>query len=278
MALTPEQAGLYEAVVREGLAAVADADGVARRGLVVKLLTSLKQICNHPAQYLKEDNPRLAGRSGKLALFDELLDAIVAGGASVLVFTQYVRMARLLRDHLAARGVGSLLLHGGTPVARREELVARFTAGEAPVFLLSLRAAGTGLNLTRAEHVMHFDRWWNPAVEAQATDRAHRIGQHRPVQVHRLVADGRSGPGSPRCCGANRSWPTRYSVRERPRSPNCPTPSWRAWSNCGRRTDVTDEQLWHTEEPGRRSRNGSSPRRRPRRGGDSPPPGGASAG
>ncbi|MEO3755358.1 DEAD/DEAH box helicase [Streptomyces sp. B6B3] len=190
VALTPEQAGLYEAVVREGLAAVADADGVARRGLVVKLLTSLKQICNHPAQYLKEDSPRLTGRSGKLALFDELLDAIVAEGASVLVFTQYVRMARLLRDHLAARGVASLLLHGGTPVARREELVARFTAGEAPVFLLSLRAAGTGLNLTRAEHVMHFDRWWNPAVEAQATDRAHRIGQHRPVQVHRLVAEG----------------------------------------------------------------------------------------
>ncbi|MGK5533530.1 SNF2-related protein [Streptomyces sp. URMC 129] len=190
VALTAEQAGLYEAVVREGLAAVSGTDGLARRGLVVKLLTSLKQICNHPAQFLKEDAPRLAGRSGKLELFDELLDTILAGGASVLVFTQYVRMARLLERHLTERGVRSLLLHGGTPVPRREEMVRDFSAGEVPVFLLSLKAAGTGLNLTRAEHVVHFDRWWNPAVEAQATDRAHRIGQDRPVQVHRLIAEG----------------------------------------------------------------------------------------
>jgi superfamily II DNA or RNA helicase len=190
VALTPEQAGLYEAQVREGLAAVADADGLARRGLVVKLLTALKQICNHPAQFLKEDGPRLAGRSGKLELFDELLDSVLAEGSAVLVFTQYVRMARLLEGHLAARGVDCLLLHGGTPVARREEMVRRFGDGEVPVFLLSLKAAGTGLNLTRAEHVVHFDRWWNPAVEAQATDRAHRIGQDRPVQVHRLIAEG----------------------------------------------------------------------------------------
>jgi superfamily II DNA or RNA helicase len=190
VALTPEQAGLYEAVVREGLAAVAGTDGLARRGLVIKLLTSLKQICNHPAHFLGEDSPRLAERSGKLELFDELLGTMIAGGASVLVFTQYVRMARLLQDHLTARGTGSLLLHGGTPVARREEMVRRFSEGEVPVFLLSLRAAGTGLNLTRAEHVVHFDRWWNPAVESQATDRAHRIGQDRPVQVHRLIAEG----------------------------------------------------------------------------------------
>ncbi|MDT0347092.1 DEAD/DEAH box helicase [Streptomyces litchfieldiae] len=190
VALTAEQAGLYEAVVREGLAAVSDADGLARRGLVVKLLTSLKQICNHPAQFLKEDSPRLPGRSGKLELFDELLESILAEGASVLVFTQYVRMARLLETHLTARGVRSLLLHGGTPVPRREEMVRSFSAGEVPVFLLSLKAAGTGLNLTRAEHVVHFDRWWNPAVESQATDRAYRIGQDRPVQVHRLIAEG----------------------------------------------------------------------------------------
>ncbi|MDK1474646.1 DEAD/DEAH box helicase [Streptomyces sp. 549] len=190
VALTAEQAGLYEAVVREGLAAVSDADGPARRGLVVKLLTSLKQICNHPAQYLKESSPDLAGRSGKLELFDELLETLLAEGAGTLVFTQYVRMARLLEGHLAARGVPTMLLHGGTPVRAREQMVARFQAGEVPVFLLSLKAAGTGLNLTRAEHVVHFDRWWNPAVEAQATDRAHRIGQSRPVQVHRLVAEG----------------------------------------------------------------------------------------
>ncbi|MDX2296056.1 DEAD/DEAH box helicase [Streptomyces roseofulvus] len=190
VSLTPEQAGLYEAVVRENLLAIAAADGMARRGLVVKLLTSLKQICNHPAQYLKEDRPRIAGRSGKLELLDELLDTILAEGASTLVFTQYVGMARLLEAHLAERGVRTQFLHGGTPVAEREAMVARFQDGEVPVFLLSLKAAGTGLNLTRAEHVVHYDRWWNPAVEAQATDRAYRIGQTRPVQVHRIVAEG----------------------------------------------------------------------------------------
>ncbi|MFJ6348073.1 DEAD/DEAH box helicase [Streptomyces sp. NPDC092046] len=190
VALTKEQAGLYEAVVRETLAAIAEADGMERRGLVVKLLTGLKQICNHPAQYLKEERPRVEGRSGKLELLDELLDTILAEGASVLVFTQYVQMARLLEAHLAGRGVATQFLHGGTPVATREAMVARFQAGEVPVFLLSLKAAGTGLNLTRAEHVVHYDRWWNPAVEAQATDRAYRIGQTQPVQVHRLIAEG----------------------------------------------------------------------------------------
>ncbi|MFG3116338.1 SNF2-related protein [Streptomyces sp. NPDC048197] len=190
VALTTEQAGLYEAVVREGLDEIAGTDGFARRGLVVKLLTSLKQICNHPAQFLKEEQPRIDGRSGKVELLDELLDTILAEGAGVLVFTQYVRMARLLEGHLAARGVTSQLLHGGTTVARREEMVRRFQDGDVPVFLLSLKAAGTGLNLTRAGHVVHFDRWWNPAVEAQATDRAYRIGQTQPVQVHRMITEG----------------------------------------------------------------------------------------
>ncbi|MER7107263.1 DEAD/DEAH box helicase [Streptomyces sp. NPDC000229] len=190
VSLTVEQAGLYEAVVRETLAAIAEADGMERRGLVVKLLTALKQICNHPAQYLKEEQPRIADRSGKLELLDELLDTILAEEASVLVFTQYVQMARLLERHLAARGVRTQFLHGGTPVAQREAMVNRFQAGEVPVFLLSLKAAGTGLNLTRAGHVVHYDRWWNPAVEAQATDRAYRIGQTQPVQVHRLIAEG----------------------------------------------------------------------------------------
>ncbi|MFJ9329099.1 DEAD/DEAH box helicase [Streptomyces sp. NPDC101230] len=190
VSLTAEQTGLYEAVVRETLAEISGADGFERRGLVMKLLTALKQICNHPAQYLKEERPRIADRSGKVELLDELLDTILAERASVLVFTQYVQMARLLEQHLAARGVPAQLLHGGTPVARREEMVSRFQAGETPVFLLSLKAAGTGLNLTRAGHVVHFDRWWNPAVEAQATDRAYRIGQTQPVQVHRLIAEG----------------------------------------------------------------------------------------
>lgn len=195
VALTKEQTALYEAVVREMLAEVEAADGFERRGLIVKLLTGLKQICNHPAQFLKEDGlqegtPRIRGRSGKVELLDELLDTILAEGASVLVFTQYVRMARLLERHLTSRGVTAQLLHGGTPVPRREEMVRRFQDGEVPVFLLSLKAAGTGLNLTRAGHVVHFDRWWNPAVEAQATDRAYRIGQTQPVQVHRLIAEG----------------------------------------------------------------------------------------
>ncbi|MDI3422064.1 DEAD/DEAH box helicase [Streptomyces luteolus] len=190
VSLTKEQTGLYEAVVRETMAAITAADGMERRGLIVKLLTGLKQICNHPAQYLKEERPRVPGRSGKLELLDELLDTILAEDASVLVFTQYVRMARLIEGHLAGRGVPSQFLHGGTPVAERERMVERFQAGEVPVFLLSLKAAGTGLNLTRAEHVVHYDRWWNPAVEAQATDRAYRIGQTQPVQVHRLIAEG----------------------------------------------------------------------------------------
>ncbi|MEU1557360.1 DEAD/DEAH box helicase [Streptomyces scabiei] len=190
VSLTREQTGLYEALVRETMAEIALADGMERRGLIMKLLTGLKQICNHPAQYLKEERPRVPGRSGKTELLDELLDTILSEGAGVLVFTQYVRMARLLERHLAARGVPTLFLHGGTPVTERESMVERFQAGEVPVFLLSLKAAGTGLNLTRAEHVVHYDRWWNPAVEAQATDRAYRIGQTRPVQVHRLIAEG----------------------------------------------------------------------------------------
>ncbi|GAA4020145.1 DEAD/DEAH box helicase [Streptomyces plumbiresistens] len=190
VSLTLEQTGLYEAVVRETLAEISRADDMARRGLIVKLLTGLKQICNHPAQYLKEERPTIAGRSGKLELLDELLDTILSEGASVLVFTQYVKMARLVERHLAARGTPSQFLHGGTPVHEREAMVQRFQDGEVPVFLLSLKAAGTGLNLTRAEHVVHYDRWWNPAVEAQATDRAYRIGQTRPVQVHRLITEG----------------------------------------------------------------------------------------
>lgn len=188
--LTREQVGLYEAVVRDTLQQVRESSGIQRRGLVVKLLTQLKQICNHPAQLLREPEPVLAGRSGKLAMFDELVDEIVAEDGAVLVFTQYARMGHLLQRRLDQRKIRSQFLHGGTPVGRREEMVTRFQAGEVPVFVLSLKAGGTGLNLTRADHVLHYDRWWNPAVEDQATDRAHRIGQTRPVHVHRLIAEG----------------------------------------------------------------------------------------
>ncbi|MGW0994959.1 DEAD/DEAH box helicase [Streptomyces sp. NPDC002523] len=190
--LTREQAALYEATVRESMLAIETAEGIARRGLVLKLLGALKQICDHPALYLKEaaSPDRLAARSGKLALLDELLDTVLAEDGSVLVFTQYVGMARLITAHLSARAVPVDLLHGGTPVPERERMVDRFQNGETPVLVLSLKAAGTGLNLTRAGHVVHFDRWWNPAVEEQATDRAYRIGQTQPVQVHRLVTEG----------------------------------------------------------------------------------------
>jgi superfamily II DNA or RNA helicase len=190
--LTREQAALYEAVVRESMLAIETAEGIARRGLVLKLLGALKQICDHPALYLKEEGRTdgLARRSGKLALLDELLDTLLAEDGSALVFTQYVGMARLITAHLSARAIPVDLLHGGTPVPERERMVDRFQGGESPVLVLSLKAAGTGLNLTRAGHVIHFDRWWNPAVEEQATDRAYRIGQTQPVQVHRLVTEG----------------------------------------------------------------------------------------
>jgi superfamily II DNA or RNA helicase len=187
--LSAEQATLYETVVKEALDTIAAKAGIERRGLVLKLLTELKQICNHPAQYLHQDGP-LEGRSGKLAALDELTDVIVDEGDSVLVFSQYVTMCRLLEAHLTERGVATVFLHGGVPARKREEMVARFQGGGVPVFLLSLKAGGTGLNLTRATHVIHYDRWWNPAVEDQATDRAHRIGQDRAVQVHRLMAEG----------------------------------------------------------------------------------------
>jgi superfamily II DNA or RNA helicase len=194
LGLTREQVVLYESFVRDTMARIERADEATRRGLVLMLLTGLKQICNHPAHFLKQSGGRLAGRSEKLELLDELLGTALAEDSSVLVFTQYVAMARLLEDHLVRTGIPHQFLHGGTPVRRREEMVAIFQAGPdaggPPVFLLSLRAGGTGLNLTRADHVVHVDRWWNPAVEDQATDRAHRIGQTRAVQVHRMVTEG----------------------------------------------------------------------------------------
>jgi superfamily II DNA or RNA helicase len=195
--LTREQAVLYEAYVRDTMDRIErlPADDPQRRGLVLALLTGLKQICNHPAQFLKQSGAvRLAGRSEKFALLDELLGTVVAEDGAVLVFTQYVAMARLIEQHLAKTGLPHQFLHGGTPVREREAMVARFQAANdeqsVPVFLLSLKAGGTGLNLTRADHVIHVDRWWNPAVEEQATDRAYRIGQTKPVQVHRMVTRG----------------------------------------------------------------------------------------
>jgi len=193
-ALTREQATLYQAAVDrafdvQGLAA----EGIDRRGQILALLTALKQICNHPAQYLGEKSP-LTGRSGKLARTEEMLAEIVAAGDRALVFTQYRRMGELLGRHLSARlGLAEVpFLHGGVPRQARDAMVSAFQDDPeaAPVLLVSIKAGGAGLNLTAATHVIHYDRWWNPAVEDQATDRAYRIGQTRSVAVHKLVSAG----------------------------------------------------------------------------------------
>lgn len=189
--LTAEQATLYEQVVQDTLEQLDRSDGIQRRGLVLGLLTRLKQITNHPAHYLKQPGP-LSGRSGKLERLSEMLDEALAVGDHALVFTQFVEMGMLLQRHLRELfGVEVLFLHGGTAAPQRDQMVQAFQQEDGPpIFILSLRAGGAGLNLTRASHVFHFDRWWNPAVENQATDRAFRIGQRRNVQVHKFVVAG----------------------------------------------------------------------------------------
>jgi SNF2 family DNA or RNA helicase len=189
--LTREQAAMYQAVVDQLLADAAQETGMRRRGLVLASLTRLKQICNHPAHALG-DGSRLGGRSGKLARFDELVDELLDAGESALVFTQYRVMGELLQRHIAERiDMRPPFLHGGVARRQRDAMVDRFQAGTAPPLLLvSLKAGGTGLNLTAASRVIHYDRWWNPAVEDQATDRAWRIGQGRTVFVHKLVCSG----------------------------------------------------------------------------------------
>ncbi len=189
--LTREQASLYQAVVDAMLRALTDKEGIERKGLILATLTRLKQVCNHPAHYAG-DGSALGGRSGKLARLEEILEEVLAEGDKALVFTQFAEMGGMLRTHLQSRlGREVLLLHGGVARGARDEMVSRFQQdGGPPVFVLSLKAGGTGLNLTAANHVVHFDRWWNPAVEDQATDRAFRIGQRKDVQVRKLVAVG----------------------------------------------------------------------------------------
>jgi SNF2 family DNA or RNA helicase len=190
--LTVEQAALYQATIDAMLNDVRGSSGIERRGHILALLTRLKQVCNHPVHALGRPGP-LSGRSGKLDRLDEMLAEAVDEGDSSLVFTQYAVMGRLLADHLnRTLGIERLLLDGSTPIPEREKVVDRFQLddGTPRVLVLSLRAGGLGLNLTRANHVFHFDRWWNPAVEDQASDRAHRIGQTRVVQVHRMICAG----------------------------------------------------------------------------------------
>ncbi len=190
--LTQEQASLYEAVVKEMLEKIEESEGIERKGLILSTLLKLKQVCNHPAQFVR-DGSSLPGRSGKLARLEEMLEEALAAGDKALIFTQFAEMGTLLRHHLQEIfACEALFLHGGTSKKQRDIMIQRFQEDHrgAPLFILSLKAGGVGLNLTAANHVFHFDRWWNPAVEDQATDRAFRIGQKRNVQVHKFVCVG----------------------------------------------------------------------------------------
>ena len=190
--LTRQQAALYESVVREGLASITGvSDTFQRQGLVLQMILALKQVCNHPAHYLKLDTAA-PDESGKAQRLLDLLEEIDAAKEKVLIFTQFRQMGELLQGMLRNRlGYEPLFLHGGVARTKRDQMVERFQNERTDrVFLLSLKAGGTGLNLTAANHVVHFDLWWNPAVEAQATDRAYRIGQQRRVQVHRFITRG----------------------------------------------------------------------------------------
>lgn len=209
--LTVEQAAIYERITADMLNRIDSASGIRRRGLVLAALTRLKQVCDHPALLERNGSepPRsrtarraepagadpagLHGRSGKVERLIEMLEEVLEEGDAALIFTQYREMGHLLERLLADRlGVPLMFLHGGTPTRQRQAMIDRFQrpGSDVKLFVLSLRAGGLGLNLTAANHVFHFDRWWNPAVEAQATDRAHRIGQTRNVQVHKFVCAG----------------------------------------------------------------------------------------
>ena len=190
--LTKEQATLYQAVVKDCLNKIDSSGGIERKGLIISSLTKFKQICNHPVQFLK-DNGEIEGRSGKLERLLEMLEVVIAEGDRSLVFTQFAEMGHILKSELEEKlGVRTLFLHGGTSRKKREELINLFQddSNEPMIFILSLKAGGVGLNLTKANHVFHFDRWWNPAVENQATDRAFRIGQLKNVHVHKLICMG----------------------------------------------------------------------------------------
>ena len=190
--LTKEQASLYAAVAKEAMSEVDSAEGIQRKGVILAALSKLKQVCNHPAQFLGDNSP-IPRRSGKLTRLTEMLEEIIEIGDRALVFSQFAKMGEILRKHLQETfGREVLFLHGSVPKKQRDSMVERFQgdADGLQIFILSLKAGGTGLNLTRANHVFHFDRWWNPAVENQATDRVFRIGQSKNVQVHKFLCVG----------------------------------------------------------------------------------------
>ncbi len=190
--LSSEQGDLYQQLQDRSLNEIDEASGVKRRGLILTLLMKIKQICNHPAQYLKEKTLGRANRSGKLMRLEEMLEEVISEDDRALIFTQFAECGKLLKPYLEEKFGETLFLYGNTRQPEREEMIDRFQNDpEGPrIFILSLKAGGTGLNLTRANHVFHFDRWWNPAVENQATDRVFRIGQTRNVQVHKFICTG----------------------------------------------------------------------------------------
>lgn len=191
--LSAEQAKIYQQLVEESLAKIEESTGIQRRGLILTLLVKLKQICNHPSHFLKEDTINLSERSGKLLRLEEMLEELLEEGDRALIFTQFSEWGKLLQAYLEKKFKREILfLYGGTRSQQRQEMIDRFQndPNGPRIFILSLKAGGTGLNLTRANHVFHVDRWWNPAVENQATDRAFRIGQKQNVQVHKFVCTG----------------------------------------------------------------------------------------
>ena len=190
--LTAEQAALYEQLTHDTLAKISQLSGLERKGIVLQLLSRLKQLCNHPSLYLKEEHPtNLLTRSVKMEKLAELIEAIIEQKESCLIFTQYIDMGAMIQQMIKKKfNIDVPFLNGSVPKNTRDKLIQQFQKNEFPIFLLSLKAGGTGLNLTAANHVIHYDRWWNPAVENQATDRAYRIGQTKFVHVHKMICTG----------------------------------------------------------------------------------------
>ena len=190
--LTAEQASLYEQLVHDTLADIDKLSSFERKGIILQMLSRLKQLCNHPALYLKEEQPDdLVERSAKMEKLQELVGSVIDQGESCLIFTQYIGMGQMIQTMIEEEfGVDVPFLNGSVPKHQRDQMIGKFQDHEFPIFLLSLKAGGTGLNLTAANHVIHYDRWWNPAVENQATDRAYRIGQKRFVHVHKMICTG----------------------------------------------------------------------------------------
>ncbi len=190
--LTAEQASLYEQLVHDSLNDIDKLSPFERKGLILQMLSRLKQLCNHPALYLKEERPvNLVERSAKLEKLQELVASVLEAEESCLIFTQYIGMGQMIQTMIDEEfGVKVPFLNGSVAKSQRDRMIEEFQNREFPIFLLSLKAGGTGLNLTAANHVIHYDRWWNPAVENQATDRAYRIGQKRFVHVHKMICTG----------------------------------------------------------------------------------------